>query len=91
METNGPTITMKDFLYERDKEYLKINMHSFGIKKYIPAFIEIWDKNLNVLHEWKLDLRPDQEDVVIEKTQLKLPEEFCIILNPKGKTFSFKN
>ena len=82
---------MKSFDYDREKEYLKVEIHAYGIKKYIPGYLVIWDKDLNEIHNWKLDLRPDQEDVVFERTQLKLPDEFCVIMNPKGKLNFYKN
>ena len=37
METNGPTITVKKYIYDREKEYLKVEIQAYGIKKYIPA------------------------------------------------------
>jgi len=86
-ETNGPTITVKSFDYDREKEYLKVEIHAYGIKKYIPGYLVIWDKDLNEIHNWKLDLRPDQENVVFERTQLKLPDEFCVIMNPKAEYY----
>lgn len=84
METNAPIITVKSVYYEREKEYLRIELKSYGIKKYVPVFIEVWDQNCNVVFEDKIPLRPDNLEKTLEYTNLKLPEKFIVMLNPKG-------
>jgi len=35
----------------------------------------------------QIDELISQEDVVFERTQLKLPDEFCVIMNPKAEYY----
>jgi hypothetical protein len=40
-----------------------------------------------VIHTWKVDLRPDLEERFVEFSDMVLPEQYCVFLNPKSNNF----
>lgn len=40
-----------------------------------------------MIHTWKVELRPDLEERYVEFSDMVLPEQYCLFLNPKSNIF----